>query len=98
MKAIWRRRVVAETNQPVKIEGNWYFPPESVNKRYLKKSKLIYPCYWKGLARYYHLTKDGELDKNAAWYYPRPTWLSKKIVRRNFSNYVAFDYRVKIRP
>lgn len=96
MKAIWRGKTIAETSNPLQIEGNWYFPPESVNKEFLKPSKRIYLCYWKGLARYYHLVKGEDVDKNAAWYYPKPTRLSKKIMRHDFSNYVAFDYRIKI--
>ena len=96
LKAIWRGNIIAESDNSLQIEGNWYFPPESVDKNYLKKSKLIYPCYWKGMARYYHLSIDSELDKNAAWYYPKPTRLSKRIMGRDFSNYIAFDHRVKI--
>jgi len=96
MKAIWHGTTIAESNKTLLIEGNYYFPPESVNKKYLKSSKRIYLCYWKGLAKYYHLSKNGDTDKSAVWYYPKPTRLSKKIIRRDFSNYVAFDYRVKI--
>lgn len=96
MKATWRGNTIAESNKPLQIEGNWYFPPESVSKEFLKPSKRIYMCYWKGLARYHHLIKGDDIDKGAAWYYRKPTWLSKKIIGRDFSNYVAFDWRVKI--
>lgn len=96
MKAIWHGSVIAKSDDTLIIEGNHYFPPESLDKTYLHPSKLVYPCYWKGLARYYHVGNDTKLDKSAAWYYPKPTWLSKKIMRRDFSNYVAFDGRIKI--
>lgn len=96
MKAVWHGHTIAESNDPLLIEGNYYFPPESVDKEYLKPSKLIYLCYWKGLARYKHVGKGENMDKSAAWYYKKPTRLSKKIMRRDFSNYVAFDHRIKI--
>jgi uncharacterized protein (DUF427 family) len=96
MKAVWHGKTIAESDNTLRIEGNYYFPPESVNKGYLTPSKRIYVCYWKGLARYYHVGKPSDLDKSAAWYYPNPTRLSRFLVRRDFSNYMAFDYRVKI--
>lgn len=96
MKAIWHGKTIADTQDALMIEGNYYFPPESVSKEFLHPGSMIYPCYWKGLARYYHLQYADDTDKNAAWTYRRPTWLSKKIMRRDFSNYIAFDSRVKI--
>lgn len=96
MKAMWRGQTIADSSDTLLIEGNYYFPPESVNKDYLQPSKRVYLCYWKGLARYYHIGKGSQIDKSAAWYYPKPTRLSKKIMRRDFSNYIAFDRRIKI--
>lgn len=96
MKAIWHGKVIAESNNTLLIEGNHYFPPNSVKKEYLQPSKRIYLCYWKGLARYYHVGQNGKMEKNTAWYYPKATWISKKIMGRDFSNYVAFDSRIKI--
>ena len=96
MKAIWRGHIIADSNNPIVIECNYYFPPEAVDKTYFHPSKRIYLCYWKGIAHYYHIGKDGELNKNAAWYYPKPTRLSKKIMKRDFANYIAFDYQVKV--
>lgn len=96
MKAIWNGETIAESNDAVKIEGNYYFPPESINKQYLNKSKLRSFCYWKGLASYYHLEKNGSVQKNAGWYYPKATWLSKKLIGKDFSNYVAFWRGVEV--
>lgn len=97
MKALWYGRTLAESDVTILIEGNHYFPPESVNYSYLKKNKRHSLCYWKGLASYYD-AEDGKLaDKNIAWFYPKPTWPSKKIMGKDFSNYVAFWGNVKIK-
>ncbi len=98
MKALWHGQTIADTQNALVIEGNYYFPPESLNREFLRPSKMISVCYWKGLARYFNLEADGDSEKNVAWTYPRPTWLSRKIMRRDFSNYVAFDSRVTIAP
>ena len=55
MKAIWRGHIIADNNNPIVIEGNYYFPPEAVDKTYLHPSKRIYLCYWKGIAHYYDI-------------------------------------------
>lgn len=98
MKAIWNDQVIAEADKDdlIYIEGNWYFPPETINKRFFKKSGSHSVCYWKGLASYYDVDVDGQLNNDAAWYYPKPTRLSKKIVKKDFSNYVAFWHGVKV--
>lgn len=96
MKAILHGKTIADSENGLLIEGNYYFPPNSVKHELLQKSRFHTLCYWKGLASYYHADDGKNHDKNIAWYYPRPTWLSKKIMRRDFSNYVAFDHRVKI--
>ena len=96
MKAMWRGQTIADSTDTMLIEGNYYFPPESVNKDFLQPSKRVYLCYWKGLARYYHISKGNQIVKSSAWYYPKPTKLSKKIMRRDFSNYIAFDRQIKI--
>ncbi|WP_144604184.1 DUF427 domain-containing protein [Algoriphagus algorifonticola] len=72
MKAIWNNQVIAESDQTVIIEGNHYFPRETVKKEYLKESDTHSTCPWKGKAAYYSLLVDGELNKDAAWYYPDP--------------------------
>ena len=71
-KAIWGGKVIAESNDTVDIEGNQYFPPDSVTKNVLKSSSHTSICPWKGTAHYYHVEVDGMKNENAAWYYPEP--------------------------
>lgn len=71
-KAIWWGKTIAESNDTVVVEGNQYFPPESVKKRFLKSSSHTSVCPWKGTAHYYHVEVDGMKNENAAWYYPEP--------------------------
>jgi uncharacterized protein (DUF427 family) len=97
MKAVWRGKVIADSDKTILIEGNHYFPPDSIDRKYLKESKFHSLCYWKGLANYYHIDEGGSIEKNAAWYYPKATWLSRKIMRKDFSNYVAYWGDVKIK-
>ena len=74
MKAIWNKQVIAESDEIVYIEGNAYFPFESVNKEFLKESDTQTVCHWKGTASYYSLEVDGESNEDSAWFYlvPRP--------------------------
>ena len=72
MKAIWNGTVVAESDDTVVIEGNHYFPPEAVNKRYLLPSNTTTTCSWKGQANYHTLFVDGDANPDAAWTYPDP--------------------------
>ncbi len=72
MKAIWNQQVVAESDDTVVVEGNHYFPPESLNQAYFSASDKTTICGWKGTASYYHLDVDGERNNDAAWYYPDP--------------------------
>ena len=82
MKAIWNGKTIAESNDTVVIEGNHYFPLESVNEEYLKQSETHTVCPWKGTASYYTLEVDGEENKDAAWYYPEPSSMAKGIKDR----------------
>ncbi|MEX1003018.1 MAG: DUF427 domain-containing protein [Crocinitomicaceae bacterium] len=84
-KAIWNGEVLAESDQTVNIEGNAYFPPESINEAYFEKSDTTTKCPWKGTAHYYNVVVDGEKNKDAAWYYPEVSELAKSI-----KGYVAF--------
>jgi len=84
-KAIWNGVVIAESDKTVMVEGNHYFPPESVNKEYLKETSTHTTCPWKGLASYYSIVVDGEENKDAAWYYPEPKKLAEHI-----ADHVAF--------
>jgi uncharacterized protein (DUF427 family) len=85
MKAIWNNKVIAESDATRVVEGNHYFPEESVNKEYLKPSRTHSTCPWKGEASYYSLDAGGKTNVDAAWYYPEPKEAAKEI-----KNYVAF--------
>ncbi len=71
-RAIWNGAVVAESDDTVVVEGNHYFPIESVNREYLVESDKHTVCPWKGTASYFTLEVDGERNVDAAWYYPQP--------------------------
>ena len=92
VKAVWRDKVLAETDKYEIVEGNYYFPPESVNKEFLKESNMHTTCPWKGLANYYDIVIDSEVNKGAAWYYPNPKPAANKI-----KNYIAFWKGVEVK-
>ena len=91
MKALWKNTIIAESDTTVIIENNHYFPPESVNQLYLKSSDTHTHCPWKGDASYYSIEVDGEINKDAAWYYPKTSHAAKPI-----EGYVAFWKGVEI--
>ena len=91
MKAIWENVILAESNATIVVEGNHYFPPDSINKNYFKDSNTQSSCPWKGLASYYNLVVDGKVNQDAAWYYPDP-----KSAAGNIKNYVAFWKGVEV--
>ena len=91
MKAIWNNTVVAESNDTVVVENNHYFPADSIKKEYFEDSIAHTSCPWKGRASYYSLRVDGELNKDAAWYYPQASPAAANIEGR-----VAFWKGVKI--
>jgi uncharacterized protein (DUF427 family) len=91
MKAIWRDRVLAESGDSIVIEGNHYFPPASINREFLRESNTNTTCPWKGRASYYDVVVDGEVNKDAAWYYPDP-----KTAAAEIRGYVAFWRGVKV--
>ncbi len=84
-KAIWNGVVIAESEKTVMVEGNHYFPPESVNTEHLKETSTHTTCPWKGLASYYSIVVDGEENKDAAWFYPEPKKAASEI-----KDHVAF--------
>ena len=92
VKAIWKDKLIAETDNFEMVEGNYYFPPESVKKEFLKSSDMHTTCPWKGLASYYDIVIEGEVNKDAAWYYPAPNPAANKI-----KNYIAFWKGVEIK-
>ena len=91
MKAIWNGEVIAESNDTIVIEGNHYFPPESVKKEYLQGSDTHTVCPWKGTASYHDLLVNGEVNADAAWYYPEVSELAKSI-----KGYIAFWKGVEV--
>jgi uncharacterized protein (DUF427 family) len=81
-KATWGGKVIAESKATVVVEGNQYFPPDAVQKKFLKPSKHTTICPWKGTAHYYHIEVDGMQNDNAAWYYPEPKPAAAEIKDR----------------
>jgi uncharacterized protein (DUF427 family) len=90
MKAVWNNTIIAESDETIEIEGNQYFPPDSIKIEYFTDSTHHTTCPWKGEASYYSVTVDGEINDNAAWYYPEPKDGSIQIVGKDFTNYIAF--------
>ena len=98
MKAVIDGNVIAEAPKEdlIKIEGNWYFPPSSVNQELLEKSPTPYTCPWKGECQYFSV-KDGDaLLQDRAWSYPTPYPTAFDRVGKDFSNYVAFWKDVRV--
>ncbi|MBK5209760.1 MAG: DUF427 domain-containing protein [Flavobacteriaceae bacterium] len=91
MKAIWNNEIIAESNQTIVVEGNHYFPPESIHNDFFESSEKHSTCPWKGEASYKSLSVNGESNPNAAWYYPDPKPAAAKI-----QGYYAFWKGVNI--
>lgn len=72
MRAVLNGTVVAESDDTVVVEGNHYFPKESVKLDFFTPTDRSTHCPWKGDASYYDITVDGQTASNAAWYYPEP--------------------------
>lgn len=85
MKAIWNGIVLAESNDTIEVEGNHYFPPDSINKEYFDESDFTSFCGWKGMANYYSIIVNDQKNENCAWYYAEPNDAAK-----NIKGYVAF--------
>jgi uncharacterized protein (DUF427 family) len=92
MKATWNNATLAESDNTIVIEGNHYFPPDSINKDYFQDSGTHTTCSWKGEASYYSVVANGETNRDAAWYYPDPKDAAKEI-----KNYVAFWRGVEVK-
>lgn len=90
-KALWNGAILAQSDRCELVEGNHYFPSDSINRKYFKESKTHTTCSWKGVASYYHIEVDGKINEDAAWYYPEP-----KEAARNIANYVAFWKGVEV--
>jgi len=91
MKASWHGQTIAQSDQTIVIEGNHYFPPESVARDLLRPSDTHSHCSWKGDASYYHLEVDGQRNEDAAWYYPNPLPEAARI-----KDYLAFWQGIEI--
>ncbi len=91
MKATWNGTVLAESTDTVVVEGNHYFPADSINKDHFKPSEYHTVCGWKGTASYYDIVVNGEVNKDAAWYYP-----DAKDDAKNIEGYIAFWKGVQV--
>ena len=91
MKAIWNGQVVAESNETEVVEGNHYFPHDTIKREFFKSSDTHTTCFWKGEASYYHLDVDGKVNEDAAWYYPETSEAASRI-----KNHVAFWKGVEV--
>ena len=78
-------------DETLKVEGNYYFPPDSIKKEYFHESNTSTRCIWKGKANYLSLSVNGKTNQDCAWFYSKPSFLAKKITR-----YVAFWKGVQI--
>lgn len=84
-RAIWNGKVIAESDRFETVEGNVYFPPETIKREFFKPSDTNTVCPWKGTASYFTVEVDGKQNKDAAWYYPET-----KQAANNIKGYVAF--------
>ncbi len=91
MKAVWNGAVVADSNATRVVEGNHYFPPASIDRKYFKDSRTTSICPWKGEASYYTLEVDGTRNEDAAWHYPKPKEAATEI-----KSYIAFWRGVEV--
>ena len=91
MKAIWNGEVIAESEDTKIVEGNHYFPGNSINKEFFNPSDTHTVCHWKGTASYLNIDVEGSQNKDAAWYYPEPSGLAEGI-----KDHVAFWEGVEV--
>lgn len=91
MKAIWNHQIIAQSNDTRFVEGNFYFPPESVEPKFFRNSDYETVCSWKGKASYYHLEDNNNSSRNAAWYYAKPLEEASHI-----KGYVAFGNDIQV--
>lgn len=92
IQAIWNNEVIAESDATIVIEGNHYFPPSSIKQEYFNNTETHTKCPWKGEASYYDIEVDGDVNKDAAWYYPEVSELAKSI-----KGYIAFWKGVEVK-
>lgn len=90
-KAVWNGAVLAQSEQTVVVEGNHYFPVETINPLYFQPSPTHTICPWKGTASYYNIVVDGLINRDAAWYYPET-----KPAAKHIEGYIAFWRGVQV--
>ncbi len=91
MKAFWKDTLIAQSSATVVVEGNHYFPPDSLQRGYFQPSAHQTVCPWKGVAHYYDVVVGSDRNANAAWYYPQASEAAKSI-----EGYVAFWRGVRV--
>jgi uncharacterized protein (DUF427 family) len=90
-RAVWSGAVLAESDDTLVVEGNHYFPPESLRREYLRPSDTHTVCGWKGTASYYDVVVGAETNRDAAWYYP-----DTLPAANNIKGYIAFWKGVQV--
>ncbi|MBE9042024.1 DUF427 domain-containing protein [Oscillatoriales cyanobacterium LEGE 11467] len=90
-KATWNGALLAESDNCEVVDGNQYFPPDSIDTQYFKPSNTQTTCPWKGVASYYNIEVDGKVNADAAWYYPET-----KEAAKNIKGYISFWKGVKV--
>jgi uncharacterized protein (DUF427 family) len=90
-RATWNGVTLADSARTEIVEGNHYFPPDSIQRRYFRDSATHTECPWKGTASYYNIEVNGKVNKDAAWYYPTPLPAAQKI-----ASYVAFWKGIRV--
>ncbi len=90
-KAMWNGAVLADSDATEVVEGNHYFPPDSLNRQYFKESGTQTVCGWKGTASYFDVVVEGKTNSDAAWYYPEP-----KSAAQEITGFIAFWKGVEV--
>lgn len=91
VSARWNGKTIAQSDQTIVVEGNHYFPPDSVDASLFEDSKTHSTCPWKGVASYKTIVVDGARNADAAWFYPDP-----KSAAANIKGYFAFWRGVEV--
>jgi uncharacterized protein (DUF427 family) len=91
MRALWQNTVLAESDDTIIVEGNHYFPPQSLRREFFRDSPAHTTCPWKGVASYYDIVVGDQVNREAAWYYPDP-----KAAAQNIAGRIAFWKGVKV--
>ena len=93
MRAIWNNVVIAQSDDTIVVEGNHYFPPDSIKDEYFTKTEFTTVCGWKGMANYYSVVVDGKINKDCAWCYAQPNDAAMRI-----KGMISFWNGVKVMP